>query len=141
LNSGGAHYRFIKIPRIYQSIDFTDAVNEKPDGASLVARTSDGLAVSLDLSFQYRLTPEDTLSLFDKFALNYKQTIISVSRDVLRDTASTFSALEFFSNRSAIGAAMKQDLKNELSQIFITLEFFQLRDVVLSTVYGTYCIL
>ena len=54
---------------------------------------------------------------------------------MLRDTASTFSALEFFGNRSAIAQAMKADLMEGLEQIFITLEFFQLKDVELSDNY------
>jgi regulator of protease activity HflC (stomatin/prohibitin superfamily) len=135
----GVAHSFIVLPRVFQSIDFTQTERGQdalvPDAPPLNSRTRDGLSIQLEVSFQYKLSSDKVLSVFDKFALDYKKTIIQIARDVIRDIASDYDAFEFFTQRKQIGDAMEVALKKELLTIDITIEFVQLRDVNLPTEY------
>jgi len=85
---------------------------------SLTARTHDGLAVDLELSYQYRLEADPRLltSLYNDFGLDYEIAYIRESRDVIRTSAARFDAFEYFYNRTAVAAAMQEDLTAALSR-------------------------
>lgn len=62
--------------------------------STLVARTYDGLSVELEVSYQYRLeaAAESLASRYRDFGLDYEVAYIRESRDVLRTSASRFTA-------------------------------------------------
>ncbi|CAD7956787.1 unnamed protein product [Amoebophrya sp. A25] len=82
----------------------------------LEARTFDGLEVILDLQFQYRLVEDLTsvLRIYYDWGLRYDFAYAIVSRNMLRDTASTWTAFEFFYNRTEIEAAMQTQLTQRI---------------------------
>ena len=61
---------------------------------------------------------------------------IRESRDVLRTSASRFSAFEFFYNRSSVAAAMQQELTDALSRWHANVEAFQLLEYQLPTSFA-----
>ena len=68
--SAGIYYcgpwtTMLKWPKTLQNIDFSTGHKPWPD--ELHARTSDGLPVTLSLSFQYQLLPEQVLALYHDF--------------------------------------------------------------------------
>ena len=65
---GVGHY-FIKYPRTIQTIEFVAEENDR-----LQTRTSDGLPVSLSVSFQYRYDPQRLRELY----LTFKQEELEV---------------------------------------------------------------
>ena len=106
--------------------------------SSLTARTYDGLSVELELSYQYRLeaAAESLASLYRDFGLDYEVAYIRESRDVLRTSASRFSAFEYFYNRSSVAAAMQQELTEALSRWHANVEAFQLLEYQLPSSFA-----
>lgn len=130
---------FIEFPRIFAEIDMAGGDADTSTG-SVNARTYDGLSVIIDVSFQYSLPYGDAskfFSMFDQFSDKYEEIVTAVTRDNIRDSASNFTAINFFENRTSIGIAMEKSLKHELSNININVEFFQLRSVRLPAKYET----
>ena len=98
LYTGGRHFiglghKFIVFPNTLQTVRMGSASSEEGgDGetvktSSLLARTEDGLQVTLDISFQYRLTPdlEQIIKLYSDFQDNYRPVYVRIARNVLRD--------------------------------------------------------
>jgi hypothetical protein len=100
------------------------------DYPPLISRTSDGLEVTLEISFQYSLMPDKLYSLYKDYELSYKRIIMSVALDTLTDGATDYTAYDFFMNRAKIGTDMQFQLNIFLSErAYATVEFFQLRSV------------
>jgi len=140
---------FIKFPSTWQTIQFIpggDEVSFEEDvglGGSEVpldkegydsdipvsTRTEDGLAVVIDLSFQYRIRKESLKDLYSEYGKNYADFISQMARSVVRDIASQFDALEFFFNRSAVSVSMESGLIGREADYYIELGSFNLRNV------------
>lgn len=121
----GILHTFITFPSIQQSIEFAiirgDAIN---------GRTSDGLLISLDISFQYQLSKEDVGKIYENFGNKYEDIIVKQARDVIRDVSSKFNAITFFNNRTTIGFEMEGDLRLIIdTEVFVEIKSFQLRAV------------
>lgn len=123
----GLFHTFIYFPAIQITIEF------KNDGdgttAEITGRTKDGLALSLEISFQYQLLPDKIYDLYINFAEIYEATFIRIAREEIRDVSSKYTAIEFFSNRTGIGFDMEDTLRTALSQVFTDVPGFQLRNV------------
>lgn len=139
----GLGHKFIKFPRIQRTIKMSHEgsliggeVNEgeeSDDGGirnvdSVRARTSDGLQVVLDLSFQYKL-PENAAKLsemYTSYGKAYEDVFIRTSRGAVRDATSRFEAFYFRYNRSLIVAEMQAEVKQMLAPEGATVDSFQL---------------
>ena len=77
--------------------------------SSLKARTKDALEVTIECSFQYKVSTElgDLLFIFDTWGENYEAGIIRIARNVLRDAMAEFGALEVFYNRTSVELNMR----------------------------------
>lgn len=100
------------------------------DYPPLFSRTSDGLEVQLEISFQYSLRQDALYLLYKDYELNYKHMILRVALDTLTDSATNYTAYDFFMNRARIGAEMQTELNVYLNErTYSIVEFFQLRSV------------
>lgn len=129
---------FVKFPAVVKTIQFSDSklqadlpITERSDGL-LRSRTKDGLDVNIEVSFQYQLQPALIYELYTQFGDFYvtHNIFVRVAIDRLTESATTFTATEFFNERTEIGkdmeAQLAQDFKDRLySKIFS----FQLRAV------------
>jgi regulator of protease activity HflC (stomatin/prohibitin superfamily) len=144
LYTGGRHFiglghTFIIFPKTLQTCRMgTFEGGEEVDGetfttSSLQARTEDGLQVTLDISFQYRLTEtiDAIIKLYSDFQDNYRPAYVRIARNVLRDVASEFQAFQYFYNRSIVGAKMREVLNSALANHSATVQAFQLLNVEL----------
>lgn len=123
----GLGHHFIVFPETLQTIDFSGS---SVTSGSLSSRTSDGLLVTLDISFQYKLIPLEIYTLYTEYATDYEEVYIRAARDILTDGASNFTAYQFFKDRTTIGTHFEQELNDFFSSsLHATIEFFQLRDV------------
>ena len=119
---------FIVFPRSVQTIEFS--FDTEADRGFIESRTSDGLEVLLEISFQYQLIPEHLYDLYMKYELHYKKTLLTLAVDSLTDMATKYTAYDFFMNRGGIGNEMEQALNEVLRrQVYCAVVFFQLRDV------------
>lgn len=124
----GLGHSFIKFPKTIQTIEYSN--DNGADLGPIRSRTSDGLEVILEISFQYELIPEKLYDLYMEFESQYRTIILNVAVDTLTDKATKYTAYNFFSDRARIGNEMQMALNTMLiSRTFCSVEFFQLRSV------------
>lgn len=112
---------------MFQSTEFSDVGGA--DAPAISARTAAGLAISLELSYQYRVVRAEIPQLYQAFGDDYRNVVLRQSRDILRDVAGRYSATEFFYNRSEIGDVMQAKLASDLRAVHVEVGYFQLREV------------
>lgn len=115
---------FVFFPKTLQTMEFsTNRGNE------VSARTKDGLKLYLDVTLQYQLQFQNLYTLYRTFLNQYSSILESIAREVIRDVASKWTALEFFNNRSMIADNMNLALKDSMSNIYATCQYLQLLKV------------
>jgi len=119
-------HTFLRFPSTWQTIEFTPDFYS--DDIPLSTQTKDGLEVTVDVSFQFRLRKQDLLMLYSSYGMDYKDYFIRVSRSALREVCGEFSAIEFYANRSIVNLVMKTSLNDSLASL-IEVGEFQLRDI------------
>lgn len=126
LYSGGIHFigvghSFIIYPK--RQLELT------MEGRDLIiARSRDGLVVKLETKMLYSLqTDIDALaSLYLMFREDYTIPVRHISRSVIRDVASQFTAFQFWSERTRVANTMEATLTDRLKDIFVIVETFLL---------------
>ena len=121
----GWFVEFIEFPATQRTIEFYTSANNQITG-----RTQDGLAISLDIAFQYQLQKVGILDLYRNFGTDYNQVFFKIARDITRDIASLYDAIQFFNNRTLIGSVM-EDLMIDVfeNQHATTIAGFQLLQI------------
>jgi regulator of protease activity HflC (stomatin/prohibitin superfamily) len=126
----GIFNHFIKFPKTVQTIEFFDNLGNPGDILGpLNSRTRDGLLIHIQLAFQYRLQKDTILNLYGTFALAYEDRFIGQARTTLRDVASYYNAIDFFTNRTIIGTDMQFILETDLNEMFADVIYFQMREI------------
>lgn len=127
--TGIGHY-FAIFPQTLSSISFS--------GADVVtARTHEGLPLSLCLTLQYQLIPSEIPQLWRTFFTNYTELLKSVVRDVVRDVAAQYQAVEYFHNRTVIESAMSNAVAYSFSRMHANSSALQLTTVELPDTFVT----
>jgi len=131
---------FIKFPSVVKTIQFSDArmqtdlgMDEQGD-PMLRSRTSDGLDVNIELSFQYQLHKDQLYNLYTTFGSgnDFHNLFVRVAVDRLTEIATEYTANEFFHDRTRIGKAMEKLLKSDFeAKLYATIFSFQFRSVTL----------
>lgn len=123
----GFGHSFIKYPRVVQTLEFTPAKRGR-----LHTRTSDGLPLTLGVSFQYRYLPEKLYKLY----LNYREQQESVyeetSMAIIANVACNYSAYTFFNDKQGIAIQMQLQLNHVFeTKLFAHVEALQISEVEL----------
>lgn len=122
----GFQHSFIVFPKSAQTIDFTD----DGDSGIIDSRTSDGLVVLLEVSFQYELQKQSLYSMYKRYGTEYESNIILITIDVINKVSNNYTAYDFFVDRSEISAVMENSLTGRLNaDMGIDIKFFQLKTV------------
>lgn len=133
---------FIRFPAVVKTIQFSDASTqsdlsvEEQGNPMLNSRTHDGLDVSVELSFQYKLKQESIYDLYTTMGdnLDFHETFTRIAIDRLTEVATRYTANEFFVKRTEIGKNMETVLREVFEKrLFATIFSFQLRSVLLPT--------
>eukprot|EP00440_Ansanella_granifera_P073146 gb/GFBE01079373.1/.p1 GENE.gb/GFBE01079373.1/~~gb/GFBE01079373.1/.p1 ORF type:complete len:309 (+),score=85.86 gb/GFBE01079373.1/:1-927(+) len=126
----GVGHSFIKFPSTVQTIQFSFEGDSA--GPPLRSRTSDGLEVALEISFQYQLNVTTLYDLYRKFGEDYEPIYVNMAMDLLTTSATKYNATGFFNDRQTIALGMEDELKGHFGQeAFAEVPFFQLRSVSL----------
>jgi len=131
--SGGIHFlgvghHFIIYPKTVLTLEFSE--EKGANGPPISSRTSDGLEVTLEISFQYKLIYENLYPLYMTFGDDYQRFFLNLAVDILTDAATNYTAYDFFMDRSKIGGAMQAALNQAyVNKCSSTIDFFQLRAV------------
>lgn len=128
---GGRHFimpwnSFIVFPSTQVTVTFRDphgsgSENQDSGGSgygTLETRTKDGLSLSLELAFQYKIEPDSLGKLFSLANLQYEPLFVRNARDVLLKAAADYEAFEYWSHREKIGNEMKQLLDERLTSLY-----------------------
>ncbi len=130
----GIGHSFIKFPRNVQTIEFSKDRNA--NRGPIESRTSDGLEVVIEISFQYIIQQEHLFTLYNKYGPRYQVVFQNVAIDILTEEATKYTAYEFFWDRGRI----KDDFQKTLDNMFIkfcfsNIQFLQLRSVDLPNLF------
>jgi len=130
----GIGHSFIKFPKNVQTIEFSR--DRHSFNGPINSRTSDGLEVVIEISFQYVLLPQNIYALYNKFGPKYHYVFQNVAIDILSEEATKYTAYEFFWDRGRI----KDDFLKNLDKIFSVvclsrIQFLQLRSVDLPVLF------
>jgi hypothetical protein len=129
---------FIKFPAVVKTVQFSelrmqdDLGVDEPGEPMLRSRTSDGLDVTIELSFQYQLYQEQIYDLYTTMGAgrDFHDVYVRVAIDRLTEIATEYSANEFFVDRTRIGKDMEKVLKKDFQdKLYATIFSFQLRSV------------
>lgn len=136
----GLGHRFIHFPTKLNTIDFTNQQTDFTRGAPLRSRTSDGLEVQLEVSFQYKLksdynaTHSEVELLYRKYGEKYEDVFVLAAIETVTREATKHNASTFFSQRVFVGDRMQERMTQDFNDnYFANIEFFQLRSVSLPT--------
>ena len=133
----GIGHHFIKYPKVVQTIEFAGKRTRRQQG-TVRSRTSDGLEVTVDISFQYRIRPDKLYELYMRFGDHYKQIFERVAVDILTDGTTNYTAYQFFYDRASIGTQMRTHLGHAYhDNCLAIIEFFQLRQIDLPDDFET----
>lgn len=129
---GGWHYTgitssFLTFPATIQNVEFTDY--KGADSAPLQARTEEGLTVTLSLAFQYKLVKASVGQLYEAYTDKYESNFIRIARGAIIEEAAKYNSAEYWTNRKAIGAAIKKLINDRLATAYATCESIQILSV------------
>jgi len=125
----GVGHWFIRYPRIVQTIEFSADEND-----SLQTRTSDGLPVSLSISFQYRYDASRLRQLYLTFKQQETEVYENTAKAVIANVATNFTATNFFNDKQGIAVMMQIALTRIFDeQLMARIEAFQITRVELPT--------
>jgi hypothetical protein len=130
----GIGHSFIKFPKNVQTLEFSNdrTANRKP----IESRTSDGLEVILEVSFQYSLQTENLFKMYSAFGDKYQTFFQNVAVDILTEEATKYTAYDFFMDRGRIKDDFQVSLNRVFSNIcFANIQFLQLRSVDLPNLF------
>ena len=99
---GFGHW-FIKFPRIIQTIEFM----ANSENQLLHTRTSDGLPLTLGLSFQYRYMPEHLYTLYLTYKGEHHAVYVNTATATIANVACNYSAYTFFNDKQGIATEMQ----------------------------------
>ena len=130
----GIGHSFLKFPRNVQTIEFSRDRNS--NRGPIESRTSDGLEVVIEISFQYVLQQDNLYKLYNKYGAKYNQVFVNVAVDILTEEATKYTAYEFFWDRGRIKDDFQRTLDQMFSQLcYSNIQFLQLRSVDLPNLF------
>ncbi|OMJ94404.1 hypothetical protein SteCoe_2457 [Stentor coeruleus] len=119
---------FIKYPSNAKTIEFSTA--DDSSHGLMECRTSDGLKVELEVTFNYELQQDCLFDLYMNFGDNYEGFIVNAAIDETSKVATNYTAYNFFVNRSDIGEVMAEYVKLRMKKdMGILTKFFKLKNV------------
>jgi len=130
----GVGHSFFRFPRTVQTIEFSS--EHTATSGNIRSRTSDGLEVNLEISYQYKVIFEKLYDLYSQYGMDYYGVFEKIGIDVLTELATKYTAYDFFVNRQKIGQDMQAALnKVYAAKCYSTVDFFQLRSVDLPDLF------
>jgi regulator of protease activity HflC (stomatin/prohibitin superfamily) len=112
----GRHYPglgafFLKYPRIRQYVEFSTSSDGGTRNSPVTVWSSDGQEIVLEAGFYFALQQQNIMELYYKYSDQYLPIIEDVAANSIRDVATRFTTLQFFTNRSTIDDQMETELQ------------------------------
>lgn len=123
----GVKHSFIRFPNTYQNLQYSTAEHDL-----LHTRTSDGLPLTLGLSFQYTLQQDKLYELYLGYKMQHNTVLFNVASDIIANTASNYSAYNFFNDKQSIALSLQQQLNQYIRpHLYMNVETLQITVVEL----------
>jgi regulator of protease activity HflC (stomatin/prohibitin superfamily) len=124
-------------PLEQQTVTMGGATNAADDGA-VVARSSDGQEVRLDVSIIYSVNPTEVNTLHLNWQNRYPdQFVVPQARGIVRDAVSSFEADEIYAGgREALSDTAAERLRTRMAAEGLTLSDLIIRDITFSEQYS-----
>jgi regulator of protease activity HflC (stomatin/prohibitin superfamily) len=123
----GLGKEFKVYPLDYQTIEFS-----QNKSGLVITRTSDPLQIYIEAAVTYKLRSEFLLELYNRFPnMDYEYALSNVTKGVIMNTAQSYSLDDFFTKRGVISENMANNINIEFRNIFVELEFFELKQIIL----------
>jgi len=118
----GPWHSFIRFPNTYQNMQFSTGDNDL-----LHSRTADGLPLTLGVSFQFTLTKTRLYELYMTYRDDYRKVLFNVATHIVANTASNYTAYNFFNDKQTIAYDMQRALNQYVAQhLYMTVETLQI---------------
>lgn len=116
---------FIRYPKTIQTIQFDRSHRDLLDG-----RTSDGLPLTLGVTFQYRLLPDSLYQIYHNFGPDgYLKVYSRMGIHLITEMATKYSAYEMFNDKQRIATDMTIRLNDFFSKhLYSVVETLQIND-------------
>jgi len=103
-----------------------------------ICLSSDGLVITLDIAYQYKLSQDEQLvDFFLIYGSDYETVIRLLAWSAVRETCSNWPSDGFFYNRQDIETEMLTKMQANFAAINVGSGFFQLSDVELPDAFNT----
>lgn len=117
-----------------QTIEFSKEKNS--NRGPIESRTSDGLEVVLEISFQYILQPDNLFTLYNTYGDKYDSVFQNIAINLLTEEATQYTAYNFFMDRGKIKDDFQFALDKSFSKLcYSNIQFLQLRSVDLPNLF------
>lgn len=132
---GGRHLigpwnSFIPFPSTVVTVTF---VKGRSGNGPLATRTKDGLSLTLQLAFQYKMEKDRLGDLYKLANLQYEPLFVRTAKEVLLRAAADYEASEYWQEREKIGIEMQDLLQKRLLSVYATCTGLQLLVIELPT--------
>lgn len=141
--TGGTHIiaPVVQIPYIYEVVQQSVALDGEAspgDEGSVIARTSDGQEVRLDVSVIYSIDPSNANRLHLTWQNRYEDLfVVPTTRSVVRDAVSDYEALEIYAGgRETLSASAFDRLSARLQRDGLILSDLIVRNITFSPLYA-----
>mmetsp|Transcript_1947 Transcript_1947/g.4910 ORF Transcript_1947/g.4910 Transcript_1947/m.4910 type:complete len:375 (-) Transcript_1947:273-1397(-) len=121
---------FVKFPASEQTVDFRSmSVWTKTERLSDTNQGAAGTAISLDITFQYRLRPDELSDLYKAVALQYEPFVRNLATTAIKNVSTSFTADEWVKQRRTIQDALQRGVDTALEAAHADCDTLQLRRI------------
>jgi regulator of protease activity HflC (stomatin/prohibitin superfamily) len=127
----GLGHSLVKFPKTVIDMDMQND--------PVVARTVDGLIVSMNTRITYKLSTSITAlaTLYLNFGEEWEAPIYYLARSVITDVASEYTAFEFWKNREEVSEEIRARLLPRMEDFYCTIDSFSLANFDLPSDFQT----
>lgn len=121
------NYGLVCLPSTYRQINYY-----VDDGTGVVVISQNGLQFNIDVSFRYRLTPENLEKVYNTFSTSYDNKINTIAKSIIKDKAGGYSPEDYISKKKELqkvfALAVKEAVESQVG-VEVPLKFFFLEDI------------
>lgn len=115
-------HTFVRFPNTWQNVEFSTSEDDL-----LHSRTSDGLPLTLGLSFQYTIQKDKLYDLYMTYKDQYPNVLYNVASDIIGNLASEYTAYSFFNDKHKIAIHMEKAINTYLEdKMFMNVNALQI---------------
>lgn len=121
-------------------ITIQNVIHDESVGTALSGRTKEGLKVSLSVSWQYMLIPEELFLLYNNFETTYGEYEIIyrlIATNIILGQATTYTARQLFTEKAQISVSIQQVLDDYFSKfLHARVKGFQINEEIFEAAYS-----